>query len=172
MANADILPFEESPYPADVKQYVDDLEKSAGTARLPDLADLRAAIAGWEKAAADFDGRVAAILNDGAPEPPGAGGDAVSGGPRSSPRALARVNAALMQTERDLLSAAGIPKRPWFRHLIYAPLPTYQAQTLPGLREALEDGDAPRAAAQAKALAAAVRARTASVRKGAAALGR
>ncbi|MEK7282596.1 MAG: transferrin receptor-like dimerization domain-containing protein, partial [Acidobacteriota bacterium] len=158
MANADILPFEESPYPADVKQYLDDLEKSAGTARLPDLADLRAAIAGWEKAAADFDGRVAAILNDGAPEPPGAGGDAVSGGPRSSPRALARVNAALMQTERDLLSAAGIPKRPWFRHLIYAPLPTYQAQTLPGLREALEDGDAPRAAAQAKALAAAVRA--------------
>src|SRR5258706_4985433 len=114
-ANADILPFEESAYPADVKTYLDDLEKSAGATRLPDLADLRAAIAEWEKAAAVFDARVAAVLDAGASEAQGAGG----AGP--SPQALARVNAALMQAERDLLGAAGIPKRPWFRHLIYAP---------------------------------------------------
>ncbi|HEV8703251.1 MAG TPA: M28 family metallopeptidase [Candidatus Polarisedimenticolia bacterium] len=170
-ANADILPFEESPYPADVGTYLDDLEKSAGAARLPDLADLRAAIAEWEKAAAEFDARVAAILEAEAPGPPRQRG-AASRGPRPSPKALAGVNASLMRAERDLLSAAGIPKRPWFRHLIYAPLPTYQAETLPGLREAIGDGDAPRAAAQARTLAAAVRARTATVRKGAEALWR
>ncbi|HEV8383875.1 MAG TPA: M28 family metallopeptidase, partial [Candidatus Acidoferrales bacterium] len=43
-ANADLLPFEESPYPADVKTYLADLEKGAAAARLPDLADLRAAL--------------------------------------------------------------------------------------------------------------------------------
>jgi len=75
-----------------------------------------------------------------------------------------------MMTERDLLSSAGIPKRPWFRHLIYAPLPSYAAETLPGLREAVQENDPPRALAQAKALAAAIRARTATVRRAAAAL--
>jgi N-acetylated-alpha-linked acidic dipeptidase len=170
MANADILPFEESPYPADVKQYLDDLEKSASAARLPDLADLRAAIAGWEKAAADFDAGVAAAL--GGEQPASAGGASSGGGTRPQPAMLAKLNAALMQAERDLLDPAGIPKRPWFRHLIYAPLPTYAAETLPGLREAVEDNDAARARAQAKALAAAVGARTATVRKAAEALGR
>ncbi|HXU12233.1 MAG TPA: M28 family metallopeptidase [Candidatus Binatia bacterium] len=156
-ANADLLPFEESPYPADVKTYLDDLEKGAAAARLPDLGDLRAALAEWEKAAADFDAKVAAVLDAGT-------------GP--SPKLLAKVNAALMRAERDLLAASGIPNRPWFRHLVYAPLPSYQAETLPGLREAIGDGDAPRAAAQTRALAAAVRARTATVRKGMEALGR
>jgi N-acetylated-alpha-linked acidic dipeptidase len=193
MANADILPFEESPYPADVKQYLDDLEKSAreeapgGSARatrtqpddfraaaLPDLADLRAAIGEWEKAAADLDARIAAALSGdaGAPLEPGSGSAASPGTARPAREMLAKVNAALMQAERDLLSPAGIPKRPWFRHLIYAPLPTYQAETLPGLREAVEDSDASRARAQANALAAAIRARTTSVRRAAEALSR
>ena len=167
-ANADLLPFEESPYPADVKTYLDDLEKSAAAARLPDLADLRAALAEWEKAAAELDARVAAVLGAGAPGEAGTAPDAS----RVPARRLAKANAALMRAERDLLSAAGIPNRPWFRHLIYAPLPSYQAETLPGLREAIGDGDAPRAAAQTRALAAAVRARTATVRKGTAALSR
>jgi N-acetylated-alpha-linked acidic dipeptidase len=165
VANADILPFEESPYPSDVKSYLDDLEKSArvapasgkaarSTGALLDLADLRAALADWEKAAAELDGKIAAVLS----------------AARLAPEALAQVNAALMRTERDLLSSAGIPKRPWFRHLIYAPLPSYAAETLPGLREAVQENDAPRARAQAKALAAALRARAATVRRASAAL--
>jgi N-acetylated-alpha-linked acidic dipeptidase len=171
-ANADILPFEESAYPADVKTYLDDLEKGAGAARLPDLTDLRAALAEWEKAAADFDARVAAVLEASDSKSPGAGRGAAPGGAGPSPQALAKVNAALMRAERDLLVAAGIPKRPWFRHLIYAPRPTYQALTLPGLREAVEENDAAGARAQAGNLAAAVRARAATVRKGMEALGR
>ena len=161
LADADILPFEESPYPADVAAYLDDVEKGARAAAprgkdaaasgaLPDLADLRAALAEWDKAADDLDAKVAAAL----------------GGPsRPSPETLARVNTAIMKTERDLLRADGLPKRPWFKHLIYAPLPTYAAETLPGLREAVKDGDAQRAREQAQALAVAVRARTATVRQ-------
>ena len=171
-ANADLLPFEESPYPADVKTYLDDLEKGAAAARLPDLADLRAALAEWEKAAAEFDAKVAAVLDAGTAGTQGAGGSLPQGGSGPSPKSLAKVNAALMRAERDLLAASGIPNRPWFRHLVYAPLPSYQAETLPGLREAIGDGDAPRAAAQTRALASAVRARTATVRKGTEALGR
>jgi N-acetylated-alpha-linked acidic dipeptidase len=166
IADADILPFEESPYPADVRTYLDDLEKSARSAApragdaaapetLPDLADLRSALVEWEKAAADLDAQVAKALG---------------GAARPSPETLARVNAALMKTERDLLLPAGIPDRPWFRHLIYAPLPTYAAETLPGLREAMQARAAPRALAQAKALAAALRARATTAAQAAAAL--
>ncbi|PYT34917.1 MAG: hypothetical protein DMF52_11620 [Acidobacteria bacterium] len=164
-ANADILPFEESPYPADVKKYLDDLETgvrngppsardAGGSGALPDPSDLRAALQEWEKAAADLDAKVAAAL----------------AGARGTPETLAQVNAMLMKTERALLSPAGIPKRPWFRHLIYAPLPSYAAETLPGLREAVQENDRPRARSQAKALAAALRARAATVRRAAAAL--
>ena len=66
--------------------------------------------------------------------------------------AVVTANAALMAQERALLDADGIPNRPWFRHLIYAPLPSYEAETLPGLREALQAKDLERARAQAEAL--------------------
>jgi N-acetylated-alpha-linked acidic dipeptidase len=154
VANADILPFEESPYPNDVKDYLDEIEKSgrgASDRALPDLTDLRTALSDWEKAAAELDRKVAAALTS----------------ERLSPEASAQVNAALMKTERDLLIPAGIPNRPWFRHLIYAPLPTYAAETLPGLREAIAENDPARARAQAKTLAAAFRARTTTIRQAA-----
>ena len=70
--------------------------------------------------------------------------------------ASASSNRALMQAERDLLSPEGIPDRPWFRHLVYAPLPSYEAETLPGVREAVVAGDAVRAQAQADVLARAI----------------
>ena len=63
----------------------------------------------------------------------------------------------LRLTERDLLSADGIPDRPWFRHLVYAPLPSYAAETLPGVREAVVAGDSARATRQAAVLAEAIR---------------
>ena len=66
-------------------------------------------------------------------------------------------NAALMQAERDLLAHGGIPRRPWFRHLVYAPLPSYEAETLPGVREAVVAGDAAAAREQAALLAEALR---------------
>jgi N-acetylated-alpha-linked acidic dipeptidase len=59
-----------------------------------------------------------------------------------------------MGSERALLDPAGLPGRPWFRHLVYAPLPSYEAETLPGAREALAEGNGARAAAEARRLAA------------------
>ena len=59
-----------------------------------------------------------------------------------------RVNERLLQFEQGWLHDAGIPGRPWFKHLLYAPRYTYAAMTLPGITEAAEQGDWTRAEAQ------------------------
>jgi N-acetylated-alpha-linked acidic dipeptidase len=47
---------------------------------------------------------------------------------------------ALAQLERSLLYAEGLPRRPWYQHVIYAPgfYTGYGVKTLPGVREAIE----------------------------------
>jgi N-acetylated-alpha-linked acidic dipeptidase len=52
----------------------------------------------------------------------------------------AKLNAALYQAEKQLLSDAGLPKRPWYKHTIYAPgfYTGYGVKTIPGVREGLE----------------------------------
>ncbi len=54
--------------------------------------------------------------------------------------ASATVNATLIQSERLLVDAAGLPNRPWFENLIYAPgfYTGYGVKTIPGVREAIE----------------------------------
>jgi N-acetylated-alpha-linked acidic dipeptidase len=56
--------------------------------------------------------------------------------------ARARLDATLQGLEQTLTSEQGLPGRPWYRHLIYAPgiYTGYGAKTLPGVREAIEDG--------------------------------
>ena len=68
---------------------------------------------------------------------------------------LAKLNAALRQTEADLVSEAGLPNRPWYRHTIYAPgeYTGYAAVVIPGVNEAIESKDAPRASQQLTVLA-------------------
>jgi N-acetylated-alpha-linked acidic dipeptidase len=46
----------------------------------------------------------------------------------------------LMRAERVLTREEGLPRRPWFHHMIYAPgyYTGYGVKTLPGIREALE----------------------------------
>jgi N-acetylated-alpha-linked acidic dipeptidase len=57
-----------------------------------------------------------------------------------APDVLGRVNAMLIGSERLLLSPEGLPRRPWFKHLLYAPgvYAGYGAKTMPGAREAIE----------------------------------
>ncbi len=54
---------------------------------------------------------------------------------------LPALNVALMQTERKLTNNDGLPRRPWFKHMIYAPgfYTGYGAKTLPGIREGIEE---------------------------------
>ena len=54
---------------------------------------------------------------------------------------LQELNAKLIQAERKLTNPDGLPRRPWFKHLIYAPgfYTGYGAKTLPGVREGIEE---------------------------------
>jgi N-acetylated-alpha-linked acidic dipeptidase len=64
-----------------------------------------------------------------------------SRGGQLAPRARGTLNASLQRIDQALLDDRGLPGRPWYRNLIYAPgLATgYEVKTLPGIREALED---------------------------------
>ncbi|MFL6785511.1 MAG: transferrin receptor-like dimerization domain-containing protein [Sphingomicrobium sp.] len=52
----------------------------------------------------------------------------------------AAINASLAQIDQLLIDPQGLPGRPWYKNLIYAPgtLTGYGAKTLPGVREAIE----------------------------------
>jgi N-acetylated-alpha-linked acidic dipeptidase len=53
---------------------------------------------------------------------------------------LNQLNQLLYKAERSLLDPAGLPRRPWYKHEIYAPgfYTGYGVKTLPGIREAIE----------------------------------
>ena len=53
---------------------------------------------------------------------------------------LAQVNKLLIESERRLTNAEGLPNRPWFRHQLYAPgfYTGYAVKTVPAVREAIE----------------------------------
>src|SRR5450759_4490029 len=61
------------------------------------------------------------------------GDDAVAG-------KLGALNRELMESERRLTNADGLPRRPWYKHLLYAPgvYTGYGVKTVPGVREGIE----------------------------------
>ena len=52
------------------------------------------------------------------------------------------INERLIQAERALTSAEGLKNRPWYVHMLYAPgfYTGYGVKTIPGVREAIEQG--------------------------------
>jgi N-acetylated-alpha-linked acidic dipeptidase len=62
---------------------------------------------------------------------------------------------ALRDAERALLVPEGLPNRPWFRHVIYAPgqYTGYAAVVIPGVNEAIDQGDLERTQKQIAVLA-------------------
>jgi N-acetylated-alpha-linked acidic dipeptidase len=88
----------------------------------------------------DFSGLDAAIakLNAAAVALHNAEGNA---GPLSNDK-VAKINTQLAQAEQKFLNPAGLPRRPWVEHVLYAPgwYTGYGVKTMPGVREAIEDG--------------------------------
>lgn len=138
LANADILPFHYSDYAAAVASYVEELQQvqaeTDGAAQL-DLSVLLDAAQAWQEASAALEAEAGELLESGD----------LDG--RRGTRAAARINRALMRQERALIQRQGLPGRPWFRHQVYAPglVTGYAVQYLPGLRDAVEQGDEPTA---------------------------
>ena len=65
---------------------------------------------------------------------------AAGGRVAQNPTALRALNAKLRDAEPQLIDAAGLPNRPWYRHLLYAPglYTGYSVKTIPGVREGIE----------------------------------
>ncbi|MBV8860012.1 MAG: M28 family peptidase [Acidobacteria bacterium] len=68
----------------------------------------------------------------------------------SSTDVQARLDQILMNFERSMTREAGLPRRPWFKHQVYAPgfYTGYGVKTLPGVREAVEQHNWAEAAEQ------------------------
>ena len=136
-ANADLLPFEPSAYGREIAAYAKDLAAApAGRPYAEELARLSAVADRWSTEAKATRDAVAADLASG----------------RADAARLRAVNAWLLGLERAVSDPAGLPGRPWFRHLIYAPLPSYAAETLPAIREAAVRADAAGARAEIRRL--------------------
>ena len=156
MSEADLLPFAFVRSAERIGRYVTELEKLIDTLktattehnqRVDDGTFVRAAnpaltyIAPKKKdAVPDFDLqplrdaverlRVAARRFD----------TAAKGTADAAPARLTAANAIVYTAERALTRQDGLPRRPWFRHQVYAPgyYTGYGVKTLPGVREALE----------------------------------
>jgi N-acetylated-alpha-linked acidic dipeptidase len=152
LANADVLPFEFTTFADTLSRYLDELTKLSDTTRrdidernrfirenvyvlaadptktyVPpkpeppapylNFAPLQNAVAHLQRAAKDY-----------AAAAPGVPGNA------------AELDRVLMRVEQLLTRDAGLPRRPWFRHQIYAPgfYTGYGVKTVPGVREAIE----------------------------------
>jgi N-acetylated-alpha-linked acidic dipeptidase len=143
-ADADLEPFDYAGYASEVAAYLASLREIAppefSTGEIDPLLER---CRRWREAAAKLTAELETWRTNGILAGSGTSGDLKAAG----------INKQLLAEERTLLDPDGIPGRPWFRHLIYAPLPSYDAETLPGLREALTEGNLNRAREQARKLA-------------------
>jgi N-acetylated-alpha-linked acidic dipeptidase len=66
----------------------------------------------------------------------------LAGGTKLPDAKVAELDVLLAGLEQALTDARGLPSRDWFKHMIYAPgrLTGYGVKTLPGVREAIEQG--------------------------------
>ena len=122
LANAEILPHDVPAYAASIRDFVralDDIPELPARLQTQPLID---AVQRLRAAGQRLSHRVDTALAAG-----------------SVPAAVAdQVNRELLAFERTWLHDEGIPGRPWFKHLLYAPRYTYAAMSLPGVTEAAE----------------------------------
>lgn len=157
LANAEHYPQDFVTYAQRVGGFIDALEAQPTVKGKLDLAAVRAALRAWAAQARALEGGLRRTLS----------------APASAARAaaLTGANEAMRQVEQQFLAEGGIPGRPWFKHVLYAPRHTYAAMTLPGVQEAIDAGDWARAAAQLGVVTARIEAATAVTRRAAEAVG-
>jgi len=119
-ANVELLPMRYSAYARAILAHLDEVEKKAAPAREIHLTSARDAARRWEQKALALEARMweRELSREGA----------------------ARFNALLMEVERALTEDRGLKSRPFFKHLIYAPQPTYRDEVLPRIWEAIDAG--------------------------------
>jgi N-acetylated-alpha-linked acidic dipeptidase len=136
LANAEILPYDFESYAASIRDFLNDLDDSTrASAKIP-LDAVRRNVAEFEAEGNELNQSVARTVASA----------------QLDSDAAVRVNAMLIEVERNWCNPDGIPGRPWWKHSLYGARYTYAHLELPGLTEAAEAGDWTRAAEQAKIL--------------------
>jgi N-acetylated-alpha-linked acidic dipeptidase len=129
MADTDVLPYDYLTYARQIDSYIAAAKRKASDAHFNslDFAPAEAAASRLDTAALKAHALQIAPSGD-----------------------LAKLNLSLRQTETALITEAGLPSRPWYRHTIYAPgeFTGYSAVVIPGVNEAIDAKDQPRAAQQ------------------------
>jgi N-acetylated-alpha-linked acidic dipeptidase len=115
LANADVLPFDVGAYASQIAEFVRESDRV-----VPASAGLQRASERLRSAARAFEEERAQVLARGTDEE------------------MAGLNRRLMSFERAFVDPGGIPGRPWYRHQLFAPKYTYEAQVLPAIFEAAE----------------------------------
>jgi N-acetylated-alpha-linked acidic dipeptidase len=153
LADAEVLPFQFTDFTDTIHTYVTELKKLAADQRA-EIEEKNREIEDGVFAAAD-DPRKPLVVPSRQPVPPYLNFAPLdnaldlltqsadkyekalkAAGEKASPL----VNAKLIESERRLTDSAGLPNRPWFQHMIYAPgfYTGYGVKTIPGVREAIE----------------------------------
>jgi N-acetylated-alpha-linked acidic dipeptidase len=129
MADTDVLPYDYVTYAREITTYLDAAKRKAQDAKLGslDFSSAQAAAARFSVAAEKAHRQQIAATGN-----------------------LAKLNLALRQTETALLSEAGLPDRPWYKHTIFAPgeFTGYAAVVIPGVNEAIDAKNLNRAVQQ------------------------
>jgi N-acetylated-alpha-linked acidic dipeptidase len=153
VADADLLPFQFGDFADTIRTYLEELKKLATDQRAQIEEQNREIDEGAQIAAADP--RKTFVPPSKEPVPPHFNFapledavDLLAGSAQKYDAARAKanagniqaVNALLIESERRLIDTAGLPGRPWYRHMIYAPgfYTGYGVKTIPGVREAIE----------------------------------
>jgi N-acetylated-alpha-linked acidic dipeptidase len=158
LADAPVLPFRFTDAANTYRRYVQQVDSLAtrtlGAGAL-DLSAVRSAVEGLADAGRAFDAALDRVMADGA--------QALA----AKRRVLGPANQDIYLAERALTDSVGLPRRPWFENMVYAPgfYTGYGVKTLPGIREAVEQKHLAEAQAEAAATAAAIDRMAAAVRK-------
>jgi len=152
LADADVLPFEFTNLAETMGRYVNEIEKLKVRPKREkdvDLTPLKSAVKSLGDAARRYEdalGRARAKNFEQVKE-------------------TKALNEMLYQSERKLTSETGLPRRPWFKHEIYAPgfYTGYGVKTIPGVREAIEEKKWDEVQPEVKKASAAIQALTSQV---------
>jgi N-acetylated-alpha-linked acidic dipeptidase len=128
LADADVLPFEFKATAATLRGYVDEIAGLPKVAGRVDLSPVRQSLARLASAAEAYEKALGRL-------------DRLTAEEMTRARVqLGALNTTLYRTERAFRHEAGLPRREWFKHLVYAPglYTGYGVKTLPGIREGIE----------------------------------
>jgi N-acetylated-alpha-linked acidic dipeptidase len=142
LADAPLLPFEFGTLAKNVRVYIDEIQKLAADSKhAVEFGEVSVQVARLEAMSKNYEEALRSIS-------------------KALPATYTSLNKVLYNAESSMELAQGLPGRPWFKNQICAPgmYTGYGAKTLPGVREAVEAGRWDEANAQARNVAAALKA--------------